>query len=62
MLVEVPADALAGAALHLRADADGRFDDEAVIPLDVTAEQAGDWGAATAPVEVEAPHAEGVTP
>ena len=33
VLVEVPADALAGATLHLRADADGRFDDEAVIPL-----------------------------
>ncbi len=61
VLVELPADAVLGATLHLRADADGRYDDEAVVPLDVTAGQAAAWAAATAPVTVAAPHPAGVT-
>ena len=62
VLVELPVDALPGATLHLRADADDRYDTEAVVTLGVTAEQAAGWAKATAPVKVEAPHPAGLKP
>lgn len=62
VIVELPPDALPGATLQLRVNGDDRFDDEAVVDLGVTADQAAGWAAATTPVKVDAPHPEGVKP